>query len=90
MEKICFSNVNVVDVKNACILEHYNVGIAEGKIISVTAQNEMDTLDMSVKRIDGTGKYLCPGVMDMHVHLVWDGTLADPLTANVMEGPYIA
>lgn len=89
-EKICFSNVNVIDVKNACILEQYNVVIAAGKIVSVTAQNEKDTGDMSVKIIDGTGKYLCPGVMDMHVHLVWDGTLADPLTANRMEGPYIA
>lgn len=38
--------------------------------------------------IDCSGKYLVPGVMDAHVHLVWAGTSPDPMSDTVKDGNY--
>lgn len=84
---ILFTNVNLVDVKQKCILPNYDVTIKDGIIQSVMPHSNQVS---ALPSVDGTGKYLCPGLMDMHVHLAWDGTLADPVTANIQEGPYVA
>ncbi|WP_159445782.1 amidohydrolase family protein [Megasphaera cerevisiae] len=86
MQEVYFCNVNVVDVKKKRIIQRQDVTMKNGKIASLIPHTEKKISGA----IDCTGKYLCPGLMDMHVHLVWDGTLADPVTANIAEGPYVA
>ena len=86
MQEVYFRNVNVVDVKKKRIIQRQDVTMKNGKITSLIPHTEKKISGA----IDCTGKYLCPGLMDMHVHLVWDGTLADPVTANIAEGPYVA
>jgi len=58
------TGVNVVDIEAGELLENQAVVIADGKIASVSSGAEA-TAD-SV--IDGSGKYLIPGLWDMHVH----------------------
>lgn len=58
------TGVNVVDIEAGELLENRTVVIADGKIASVSSGAEV-TAD-SV--IDGSGKYLIPGLWDMHVH----------------------
>ena len=41
------------------------------------------------KTVDCSGKYLLPGIIDAHVHLVWDGTSPDPMGDTVKDGDYI-
>lgn len=86
MNNLYFSHVNVVDVNKGSILNDMNVLIEKG-IISAIAKGELQHDKAEV--INGQGKYLCPGVMDMHVHLVWDGS-PDSVSSNIAEGPYIA
>lgn len=83
MSSIIFRNANVLDVKTKHILSGQDVTIEDGIITDISSH-------IPGKGIDCTGKYLCPGVMDMHVHMVWDGTKADPVTANIQDGPFIA
>ncbi|MGE9927462.1 amidohydrolase family protein, partial [Megasphaera elsdenii] len=80
------SNVNVVDVVRGEIINDVNVLVRDGIIADITEKQDVSG---ECGIIDGQGKYLCPGVMDMHVHLVWDGS-PDPVSSNVAEGPYLA
>ncbi len=64
---ILISNVNVVDVNNGKILESQNVVIDSGKIKSISA-DIMDS-DTFAQIIEGKGKYLVPGLAEMHAHI---------------------
>ncbi len=58
-------NVNIVDVESGTIRKDMNVLMSKERITSVTPGR------MQTGAINGTGKYLIPGLWDMHVHL-WD------------------
>jgi len=62
---ILFKNVNVVDVKTGAIASNQNVLIG-GNIIEKISSKNIDAKAVTV--IDGTGKFLIPGLCDMHVH----------------------
>lgn len=70
---LIIENVNVVDVAAGELLEGRHVTLAEGKIQAIdTRPNE----NLTAQRIDGTGKYLIPGLWDMHGHFsLSDGAL---------------
>ncbi len=62
---ILLSNVHVVDATGGPIQDGMNVLIEDGYISAVLKD------DVSIARgqeIDGTGRYLIPGLWDMHVH----------------------
>ncbi len=64
---ILISNVNIVDVRSGEILENRQVVIDSGKIgkISETIENP----EGYITKIDGKGKYLLPGLAEMHAHI---------------------
>jgi imidazolonepropionase-like amidohydrolase len=62
---IVIRNVNIVDVESGTIRKNRNVTIRGSRILSVAPGK------MRAGAINGTGKYLIPGLWDMHVHL-WD------------------
>ncbi len=64
---LIITNVNVIDVIKGEVLENCHVVIDSGKIKSVT-QNVEYIGDFSIK-IDGKGKYLLPGLAEMHAHI---------------------
>jgi len=61
------SNTNIVDVRSGEILEKRSVVMDSGKIQSIT--ESFKKLDGYAKTIDGTGKYLIPGLAEMHAHI---------------------
>ena len=71
-DKILIQNVNVIDPIDG-LKKNINVEILDNKIIYVgNLKNSYSYL----KEIDGTGKYLIPGLWDTHVHFYFDQELA--------------
>lgn len=63
---IAISNVNVLSSDGESFLEDQTVMINNGKIQSI---NSKSGISEKVTKIDGSGKYLIPGLIDAHVHL---------------------
>lgn len=61
-----FSNVNVVTMESEEILENRNVVVADDIILSIGQDSHFPS---GASVIDGRGKFLMPGLVDMHVHL---------------------
>jgi imidazolonepropionase-like amidohydrolase len=71
------TNVNVVDVKTGKILKNKTIAIDSNRI-SAIYDNEIVGSDSTIV-IDGKGKYLIPGLWDMHAHYKWSHVDLDPL-----------
>src|SRR5262245_58250521 len=67
-EEFLIEHVTVVSPERAQPLEGANVLVREGRIVSVGTTHP--TVAAATKRIDGTGKFLTPGLMDSHVHVI--------------------
>ena len=61
------TDVNIVDVSTGTILEHRDVVIDTGRIITITKHLEKPMNYELV--ISGAGKYLMPGLAEMHAHI---------------------
>jgi imidazolonepropionase-like amidohydrolase len=74
---IAIAHVNVVDVTGGPTRTDMTVLVRGNRIVSVAAADSVATpVDAAV--VDGRGKYLIPGLWDMHVHAAWPD-MADPL-----------
>ena len=73
-DSICIENVNVIHPENG-LIENQTVIIQGDKIIKVTPSKELQ-LSAENKIINGTGKYLMPGLWDAHVHFAYKEELA--------------
>jgi len=62
------TTVSIVDVERGRVLPPRTVLVAKGRIVGIVADDEVE-LPASVQRIEGRGRYLIPGLVDMHVHL---------------------
>ena len=86
-----FTNVNVVDVRAGAVQERVTVVVRNGRITGIAP---IGLIDESRKTtvINASGKYLIPGLWDMHVHTafndpVWDEKVIYPLyIANGITG----
>ena len=65
---ILISNVNIVDVVSGEVIPFHNVAIS-GNAISLVEKVHEDKKYRARKIIDGSGKYIMPGLWDNHVHL---------------------
>jgi len=72
---IAITHVTVIDVINGAPLRDVTVTIRDGKIISVGH----DAAPAGATIVDGRGKFLIPGLWDMHVHLSWTTGSALPI-----------
>ncbi|GAB4231872.1 MAG: amidohydrolase family protein [Ekhidna sp.] len=61
-----FSNVNVIDVRDGVVLERQFVVIENGRITSILSE-QSDFGDAKI--IEAEGKYLMPGLAEMHAHI---------------------
>jgi len=68
---LVIQNINVVDVTTGKILPNQDV-VIKGQLIYFIGKSFSETISTDSKYIDGKGKYLCPGLWDMHFHLCWD------------------
>jgi hypothetical protein len=62
-----FVNVNVVPMDSERILNGQTVIVRDERIIEIGAAGQVK-IPEGATRIDGQGKYLMPGLVDMHVH----------------------
>lgn len=62
-------NVAVVDVRQGTLRRGQDVVLRAGRIAAVAPTGSMRP-DGSLKTVDGRGKYLMPGLWDMHTHAV--------------------
>lgn len=67
-------NVTIVDVEKQLLVNSQTVQITGDKITAIAATNKIK-LPPSAIVVDGTGKYLMPGMIDAHVHFFQSGGL---------------
>ena len=72
--QVLIKNVNVVDVENKKHLQGYDVFIQGDRITSVDKGKKHEILP-GTQVIDGSGKWLIPGLVDAHVHFFQSGGL---------------
>jgi imidazolonepropionase-like amidohydrolase len=65
---VVISNVTIVDVDNGRTTEPKTVVIKNGRIVSI-GTSPATLAGKSVRQVDGRGRFLIPGLTDMHVHL---------------------
>ncbi len=62
-----FVNVNVIPMDEERVLRNYTVVVEQGRIMEMGPAGSV-TVPASAQRIDGSGKYLMPGLAEMHGH----------------------
>ena len=74
-----FTNVNVFDGVNEALIENASV-LVEGNLIKTVSTDAITAPDAAV--IDGAGRTLMPGLMEMHAHLMLMGPSLPSMEAN--------
>lgn len=69
-QTVAFTNVNVIPMDKERVLENQTVLIRDGLIVEIGKKVK---IPKDAKVVDGKGKFLIPGLMDMHAHLLSDG-----------------
>jgi imidazolonepropionase-like amidohydrolase len=73
-QSICISNVTVVDVKTGKLIPGQNVIIQNDRIVAIGAAKKLkQPADATI--VDGSGKFLMPGLTDAHIHFFQSGGL---------------
>src|SRR5690606_22355788 len=64
---VVFQNVNLISMTGDKVVENQSVVIKDGLIVDI---GEFQTVNIpqDAQIIEGEGKYLMPGLVDMHVH----------------------
>ncbi|NUO75989.1 MAG: amidohydrolase family protein [Lysobacter sp.] len=82
-------DVTVIPADNDEVLAHRDVLVRDGRIAAISVHGKTRTpRDTAV--IDGSGKFLIPGLVDAHVHIATEGALRDsknPLLSGLDPGP---
>jgi imidazolonepropionase-like amidohydrolase len=64
-------DVTVIDTTDGPTLPHRTVIVRDGKIVEIASSEGGMGGKLPGVHIDGTGKFLIPGLWDMHVHMVF-------------------
>src|SRR5687768_10175064 len=76
-----FVNVNVMPMDRERVLRDQTVVVRDGLIGEVGDARRV-RVPPGALRIDGRGRYLLPGLVDMHTHLFSDDDFPDELAAD--------
>ena len=68
--RLTITDVNVVDVTNGQILPNSTVTIEGNTIVRITPRG---AIPAGARAVDGSGKFLIPGLWDMHAHIQSSG-----------------
>ncbi|KAK8070415.1 hypothetical protein PG997_010618 [Apiospora hydei] len=92
------ANANVVDVEAGEIRPPMDVKIENGEIASIRPSSAPTTPSSAAgfTTIDCTGRYLCPGLIDSHVHLIavpgfgdLSSAFGNPEAVSLLRQPYV-
>ncbi|HEU4506749.1 MAG TPA: amidohydrolase family protein, partial [Pyrinomonadaceae bacterium] len=78
---VAFIDVNVIPMDKERLLQHQTVIVRNGVIAEIGHVRRVK-IPAGAQRIDGTDKFLIPGLMDMHVHLFSDDELPDSMAED--------
>ncbi len=71
-QNIFIKNVTIIDVKSGKVLPGQSLIITNGKIEMVGPQKKLKE-PLNARVLDGTGKFLMPGMTDAHIHFFQSG-----------------
>lgn len=77
-ETVAFVNVSVIPMDKERVLPRQTVVVRNGTIVEIGDAKRIK-VPANAQRVDGTGKFLIPGLSDMHVHLFTDDEFPDEL-----------
>lgn len=67
---LVITNVNIIDVTSGEVLPAQDLLIIDNKIASIENYRPTNKYQTEVN-IDGSGKYIIPGLWDAHTHILW-------------------
>lgn len=79
--KQAITNVTIIDVKNRKQIPSQTVIISNGQITKIGPASKIK-VPKGTQEINGSGKFLIPGLWDMHVHLSYYGEEALAMLVN--------
>ncbi len=71
---VAITNVHVISMAGDSVVRDATVLVRDGRIAAIGRDVEVPA---NVRRLDGRGRYLIPGLADMHTHLYADEALPD-------------
>jgi hypothetical protein len=80
--RCAFTNVGIIDLERDECRTGQTVFVADGRIAAIGSSGEV-SLPPDVLRIDGSGRFIAPGLADMHAHPFSAEDLAVYLAAGV-------
>src|SRR5689334_13913872 len=81
---VAFVNVNVIPMDRERVLRNQTVIVRDGRITTVGDARRIKP-PKGAQTIDGSGKFLIPGLTDMHVHLFSDDDFPDRLAEDELK-----
>ena len=82
-QNIAIENVNVIPMDHDEILNNHTVLIVGDRIEKIAPSDDIE-LPTTVQTIDGSNKYIMPGLSDMHTHIA-PSIFADNLDAGIKD-----
>jgi len=79
-----FVGVNVIPMDRERVLQNQTVLVKNGVIAEIGDASKVKVPKDAV-RVDGTGKYLIPGLVDMHTHMLSDDEFPDALAEDELR-----
>lgn len=83
-QTIAFVGVNVIPMDRERVLANQTVIVRNGVIAEIGDAKKVK-VPKDALRVDGTGKYLIPGLVDMHTHLLSDDDLPDKYAEDELK-----
>jgi imidazolonepropionase-like amidohydrolase len=84
--KIAIAHITIVDVSTGTIKPDMTVLIEGNRIAAVRPSKNKESLPKEIQVVDGRGKFLLPGLWDMHAHTDGEGRVLHLLLANGITG----
>jgi imidazolonepropionase-like amidohydrolase len=81
---VAFVDVNVITMDKERMLTHQTVVVCNG-VIAEIGDTKRVKIPRGAKKIDSAGKFLIPGLSDMHVHLFTDDEFPDSLAEDELK-----
>lgn len=86
--QLLLNNLTVVDTQSGELTSNVSILCSDGKIISIAPADTIEA-DKDTKVVDATGKYVVPGYLNMHMHVIgeeYTSESMDLLLANGVTG----